>query len=55
MTKVTYWKEMSTITMMVLGDSKFEFRFLSFILLWSMDDRAEAEFKIAVARYQSIF
>ena len=39
---------------MVLGDSNFEFRFRSiiqFLLLWSMDDKAEAEFKIALAKY----
>ena len=42
------------LTAMVLGDSKFEFRFRSsiqFLPLWSMDDRAEAEFRIAVAKY----
>ena len=30
---------------------QFEFRFRSIIPLGSMDDRAEAEFKIAVAKY----
>ena len=39
---------------MVLGDSYFEFRFRSIIPLWSMDDRAEAEFKIAVAKYHHL-
>ena len=39
----------------VLGENSFWFRFRStiqFLPLWSMDDKAEVEPKIALAKYQ---
>ena len=40
--------------MIVLGDGNFWFRFhlfIQFLALWSMDEKAEAEPKIALAKY----